>query len=80
MGTEDAMCVRMKYSLLDGMMRLSESQSQVESVHPKVERISRQCHRPGRRDAVDACPHDRRVNSKFCQLACRFHRIFGAEH
>ena len=74
------MYVRMKLGLLDSMKGLSESQSQVKSVHPKVERISRQCHRPGRRDAVDSCPHDRRVNSKFCQLACRFQRIFGAEH
>ena len=48
-GAEDAMCVRMKHGLLDGMKGLSESQGQVESVHPKVERISRQGHRPGRR-------------------------------
>ena len=80
MGAEDAMCVRVEDGLLDGMKGLSEGQSQMESVHPKVERISRQRHRPGRCDAVNACPHDRRVNSKFCQLACRFHRIFGAEH
>ena len=79
-GAEDAMRVRVKYSLLDSMKRLAQCQGQVKSLNPMVERISRQRHRPGRCDAVDACPHDRKVNSKFCQLASRFHRIFGAEH
>ena len=79
-GAKDAICARVKDGLLNGMKGLSEGQGQVEALHPQVERAPRQRHRPGRCDAVDACPHDRRVNSKFCQLACRFQRICGAEH
>lgn len=80
MGAEDDIRVGVEDGLLDGMKGLPEGHRQVESVHSQLKRISWQRHRPGRCDAVNACPHDRRINSKFRQLACRLHRIFGAEH